>query len=119
MPVHKAANHSPKTDASLIRLLVGAVVALLAILLVGGYWLQQQRAQNELARQAHIYQSYSQSTRPSSETAELPASFIQAQETRKQLLSHPAVTPGTNFDKPGVQATGKAIVDAIDQAKGL
>lgn len=40
----------------------------------------------------------------------------QALALRQKLLDHPAVTPGDGFDKPGVQATGGAILDAIASA---
>ena len=107
-------------DSTLVTILAGAVVAMVLTLVVGGYWLQQQRADEALLlQQAQVYENYLFHTRPPAQAPELPRSFIEAQQTRQQLLDHPAVTPGAGFDAPGVQATGKAIVDAIDQAKRL
>lgn len=122
MAAHKSATKNHTNDSTLVNVLLVAVVALVALLLAGGYWMQKQRAE-DFARyeRAHVYENYLQSTRPSAKAPvhEPPRSYVQAREMRQQLLAHPAVTPGTGFDKPGVQATGKAIVDAIDQAKGL
>ncbi|MNJ03012.1 hypothetical protein D3C73_1631780 [compost metagenome] len=37
---------------------------------------------------------------------------------RDELLAHPGVKPGPGFAAPGVQSTGKVIIDAIDHAQG-
>ena len=95
---------------------------LVGILLVGGYWLQTQReALAQQRQQAAIYDLELQRSRIPASTAEPASSIsrIEAQATRRYLLNHPAVTPGSAFDQPGVQATGQSIVQAIDQAKGL
>ena len=55
--------------------------------------------------------------RRSSSRPALPPDMLQAQETRARLLAHPNVIPGPGFDRPGVQSTGAAIVDAIDTAQ--
>lgn len=117
----------PKSnDSSLVTGLVFTVLVLVAALVVGGYWMQKQRSDSAARMQANTYQNYLDYTRPAPTPRAAEPSMTrsqqtqaQAQETRKYLLGHPAVTPGTDFDKPGVQSTGKAIVQAIDQAKGL
>ena len=111
-------------DSGLVTGLVFTVVVLVAALIVGGYWMQKQRGDAAERSQANAYQNYLNNTRPTPMPRATEASAVrnqqaQAQATRKYLLDHPAVTPGTGFDKPGVQTTGKAIVQAIDQAKGL
>lgn len=116
--------HTPQSNEStLVTGLVCAVIALVAILIFGGYWMQKQRDQETLRMQADVYDSYLHHTRPAAAPkAVAPAvrsQQAQAQETRKYLLAHPAVTPGAGFDQPGVQTSGKTIVDAIDQARGL
>lgn len=111
-----------KNNASaLVGWLAGASVGAVALLLAGGYWLQSQRTDQALQRQqAATYQSYRQSSQPTVAPSAAPRMVTtEALETRKLLLAHPAVTPGTEFDKPGVQSTGRAIIEAIDKAKGL
>lgn len=118
----RAPSLSPKNNESkLASWLAGTVVVVVGALIIGGYWMQSKNAEQALQRQkAEIYQNYLQSTRVSSKTPEAaPVTRTEAQETRQYLLTHPAVTPGAAFDKPGVQATGKAIMQAIDRAKGL
>jgi len=117
---------APSTDSKLVTVLVSTVVVLVAVLTVGGYWMQKQRNQAEERVQTHryenAYESYLRYTRPDAEPkpeTEAMRKLAEAQATRKYLMEHPAVTPGPGFDKPGVQSTGKAIVDAMDQAKGL
>lgn len=108
-------------DSTLVSWLAGTVVVLVAALIFGGYWMQSQNAdKTEMHQKAQVYENYLRSTRTSAPAAEAPRpARTEAQETRQYLLAHPAVTPGAAFDQPGVQATGKAIVQAIDQAKGL
>ena len=120
MAANRTATTTQHNDSTLVSILIGMVVALVLMLLLGGWWIQKQRAQEtSLRQQAAMYDNYLHSTRTPPQPVELPRAFVEAQQTRKHLLAHPAVTPGAGFDKPGVQATGKAIVDAIDQAKGL
>ena len=119
--------HTPNTESKLISTLVFGVLALVAALVVGGYWLQKQRNQAEQRVQTDLYQNtyenYLRATskQPVSEAAMTTAQLqrAEAQAIRQYLLDHPAATPGAGFDKPGVQATGKAILQAIDQAQGL
>lgn len=122
MATHTTSPTTSHNPTSLVTWLIGTVVMLVGALLIGGYWMQAQHADQQRERQqADVYQNYLNNTRsvPTQASSVLQADQTQAQATRKYLLNHPAVTPGTAFDKPGVQATGKAIAQAIDQAKGL
>lgn len=110
-------------DFSITGILVTGSLVLVAILLLGGYWLQTQRSeQAQQHRQAQMYDSYRDYTEPTAmpdAMPTLPAAFLEAQRTRETLLNHPAVTPGPGFHQQGVQSTGLAIINAIDQAKLL
>lgn len=118
-PASSPASHSSK----LVTLLVVAVLILVAALVAAGYWLQKQRDQEAQRAQAQVYQNYLRATHtPEPAPAQAPSTAHQlseAQATRQYLLDHPAVTPGSGFDQPHVQATGKAILQAIDQAQGI
>lgn len=105
-------------------ILVSTALVLIAALMLGGYWMQKQRSQQTQRMQAaDVYQSYLRHTNPTPMAAETAPPAIspqaQAQATRNFLLTHPAVTPGPGFDMPGVQSTGKTIVDAMDHAQQL
>jgi hypothetical protein len=106
----------------LAGLALGAVL-IVAGLVAGGLWMQSQRADAQAQRQqAALYQRYLQNTEVQTspaDHAQRAAARAQAQSTRQYLTNHPAVTPGSGFEKPGVQSTGLAIVRAIDNAKGL
>lgn len=128
MPPRKTASTTTRNaaarsdDSSVTGIVVVTAITLVAALLLGGYWLQKQRTEIvHQHRQAQMYDSYRDYTRPTPSTAEaataLPAAYIEAQRTREKLLNHPAVTPGPGFNQRGVQSTGVAIIDAIDQAK--
>lgn len=108
-------------DSTLASWLTGTVVILVGALIIGGYWMPTKQADQAMQRQkAEVYQNYLHNTHEAPSTPETPlVTRNEAQETRQYLLAHPAVTPGAAFDKPGVQATGKAIMQAIDRAKGL
>ena len=108
------------SDSALVSWLVGVVVVLVATLVVGGYWMQSQNQQAvQQYQQEQQYRTYLNNTRPDpvSAAAVPPPDIAEARETRAYLLAHPAVTPGEGFNKPGVQATGKAIAQAIDRAQ--
>jgi len=105
-------------------ILVSTALVLIAALMVGGYWMQKQRSQQtQRIQAADVYESYLRNTSPTPMPVETDPSVIssqaQAQATRNFLLNHPAVTPGPGFDMPGVQSTGKTIVDAMDHAQRL
>lgn len=119
-PTPASAAAPANRDSQLGSLLMFSVAALLVVIVLAGFWLQRQRTADEVLReQANIYENYMQDTRPPSAPVQLPRSFTEAQAVREHLLNHPAVTPGAAFNQPGVQSTGKAIVDAMDQAKRL
>ena len=113
-------------DSALVTGMVVAIAILVAALIGGGFWMQNQRTEEAERMQAErTYENYLEATQPV-QMAQPPAgptarelAAQEARATRKFLMEHPAVTPGEGFDKPGVQATGKAIVQAIDNAKGL
>ena len=110
---------SSSNDSQLASFLMLSVAILVGALVLGGYWMQQQRAdQAELRQQADVYETYLYNTRNTPAPApEALSRAAQAQQVRQYLLDHPAVTPGPGFNRPGVQSTGKTIVDAIDSAK--
>lgn len=72
-------------------------------------------SQQRYAEQARAMEHYQAATRPKATPASLPASFLEAKAREQRLREHPLVTPGDGFHAPGVQETGIAIVDAIDQ----
>lgn len=119
----RSVNPAPSHNATtLVTGLATTVVLLVGVLIVGGYWLQSQRVDEAQQRQqADIYQHYLRNTQPAPAPVAQPVRTPtpETQQARQYLLAHPAVTPGAAFDHPGVQATGHAIVRAIDQAKGL
>ena len=123
----KTGAYTKSNDTKLVNGFVLGVIALVGLLLLGGYWMQQQRSSAvQEYHQATVYENYLYHTEPTSKPAAIAkpvsapaASSTASPEVRKQLLAHPAVKAGEGFDKPGVQTTGKVIVDAIDQAKGL
>lgn len=129
MPPRKTAptasrNHAARSnDSSVTGIVIAASITVVAFLLVGGYWMQKQRSDMvHQHRQAQMYDSYRDYTRPTLSTLEavaptMPAAYVEAQRMREKLLNHPAVTPGPGFNQRGVQSTGAAIIDAIDQAK--
>lgn len=113
----RKAPHTTADESWLASTLAIAVAALVAILVLGGFWLQQTKSNDAALRhQADVYESYRESTRPTPRAVELPSTFTEAQHNREKLLNHPAVTPGPGFNYPGVQSTGVAIVDAMDAA---
>lgn len=121
-PRSSATSAPTNNSSSLLMWLASALVLLVGALLVGGYWLQTQRVDSSQQRQhSDIYERDVQYTRtpPSAAAPAASSSRTEAQATRHYVLNHPAATPGSAFDQPGVQATGKTILQAIDQAKGL
>lgn len=121
MATHTHHSVQKNNDSALVSWLAGTVVVLVGALIFGGYWMKSQNSQQMALREkAQVYENYMLNTRPTTTKQEpIRAERNEAQETRQFLLAHPAVTPGAAFDKPGVQATGKTIVQAIDHAKGI
>ena len=120
--------HKPRRASDENWVLTAVTVTLVAVLCMFalGYFLSNhwnQEAQ-ELRQQQQQFDTYRRATaapraapaaRPTSPT--LPPDMQQAQEVRARLMANPNVTPGPGFDRPGVQSTGAAIVDAIDTAQ--
>lgn len=107
-------HHAARSDENWVLLIVIAAAILIALLLVGGWMFNRQQAiQQQLRQQSEVYRS---ATRPVRNVS-LPSDVSQAQYIEQKLINHPAVTPMEGFRQPGVQSTGNAIVDAIDQAQ--
>lgn len=106
------------TDESFV---VTAVTVGLITAIVAGYllnWYLDARAKREMERaQSVVYRQYLRSTPPQAPKP-LPDAIAERLRVRDELLAHPAVKPGPGFAAPGVQSTGKVIVDAIDTAQG-
>lgn len=113
----KTSNHRvADSDENWVLLIVVAAAVLIALLLVGGWMFnRQQTIQQQLRQQTEVYRS---ATRPIRNVS-LPSNSdaMEAQRIEQKLIEHPAVTPMEGFRQPGVQSTGNAIVDAIDQAQ--
>lgn len=119
-----ASDAAPKSnDSKLITWLVAITVLVLGAIVAGGFWMQAQKnAAQQQREEARTYRAYLESTREDVQPPQpvRPVTHPAEQEaraTREYLLAHPAVTPGDGFNKPGVQATGKAIVEAIERAQ--
>ncbi|MCD2512112.1 hypothetical protein [Comamonas endophytica] len=97
-----------------------AVTVGLVSAIVLGYllnWYLEARDTREMQQaQSKVYRHYLRST-PVQPPEPMPEAIATRLAVREQLLAHPGVTPGPGFAAPGVQSTGKVIVDAIDQAQ--
>jgi len=106
------------TDESFV---IKAVTIGLIIAIVSGYllnWYLDARSKREMDQaQSAVYRQYLRSP-PPQPPQPLPDAVAERFKVRDQLLAHPGVKPGPGFASPGVQSTGKAIVDAIDGAQG-
>lgn len=112
---HDPERHNTRWGVALTLLTLLAVTVLLS----SGWLLEKwERFKNRPSPQerARMLQGYQRNTAPPTQPPELPESFVQARQIEEKLLAHPAVTPGPGFHSPGVQSTGNAIVNAIDQA---
>lgn len=115
-PAARSARAATNEDHGVL-LSVTICALLIALLVAGGFALsRQQTEQAELHEQARVYEHYQKAT-VQSPAPEMPAAFVEAQRVRDKLLSHPNVTPGPGFAQSGVQATGLAIVQAMEQAQ--
>lgn len=95
-------------------------VGLLSVIAAGFLlnWYLDSREDREMDRaKTRVYQQYLRNTPPQAPTA-LPQAIAERLNVRDQLLAHPAVKPGPGFAAPGVQSTGKVIIDALDLAQG-
>lgn len=124
MPQYIAAHpRRPSDESWALRIVTATLIAALCMFALGYFlsthWSEEKQ---ELRAQQQQYQDYRRATAPTaasttSSTTNLPVDMVQAQQVRARLLSHPAVTPGPGFDRPGVQSTGITIVEAIDGAQ--
>jgi len=118
MPKYIADQPRRASDANGVLTLLGCTLAAVLCMFAVGYfltrhWSQEQEVRVQQQQQFEIYQRNTAPALP----APLPADAAESQQVRARLLAHPGVTPGPGFDKPGVQSTGMAIVDAIEQAQ--
>ena len=98
--------------AKSLLLLIGGIGVLGT---VGFMFNNHIETQQREAEQARTMSQYEAATRPKPAPTSLPASFLESKAREQRLREHPLVTPGQGFNAPGVQETGIAIVDAIDQ----
>ncbi len=116
-------NRSGTANPTLWGLLILFIVAALVLALLAVQWTQQRQAQEARSTRAQqrAYADYARSTAPPPEDKsaqqERQRQREQALQTRKTLLAHPLVTPGSGFDTAGVQSTGLAIIQAMDRAR--
>jgi cell division protein FtsX len=111
--------HKPRraSDENWVLILLSiTVIAVLCMFAVGYLLTSRWNAQEETRIQQRQLDAYLDYTAPKP-APPMPVEFTQAQQIRARLLAHPGVTPGPGFDRPGVQSTGIAIVDAIDDAQ--
>ena len=94
---------------------IGLVTVIVAGLLLNWYF--DARTERELTQaQSQVYREYMRNT-PLQPPQPLPDALAERFKVRDALLANPAVKPGPGFAAPGVQSTGKAIVDAIETAQ--
>lgn len=106
------------TDESFVITIV--TVGLSCVVLFGfmlNSYLDARKAREVEHAKTQAYKQYLRNT-PVQAPAPMPPAVAARLEARDQLLAHPAVKPGPGFSAPGVQSTGKVIVDAIDRAQG-
>ncbi|MBS7778746.1 hypothetical protein [Acidovorax sp. CCYZU-2555] len=115
-----ATQHPRKyTDESFVlkATAIGVVCVAIAGYLVNRH-LEAKSADEKLIRaQGAVYKEYLNNT-PPQEPKPLSEAMAARLKVRDQLLANPAVKPGPGFAAPGVQSTGKAIIDAIDRVQG-
>ncbi|WP_159912854.1 hypothetical protein [Pantoea sp. 18069] len=102
------------TDESFV--ITAVTIGLISCIALGYLldWYLENRNTREMNRaKTEVYQQYLHNT-PSQQPKPLPEALAERLKVRDQLLAHPAVKPGPGFTAPGVQSTGKAIIDAID-----
>lgn len=123
MPAPAPSSTAAASDRKLIVTIL-ATFALLSVVvgLLGYQYFKHEREQAQSRAEQRIYQYYSDYTQPKrSSPPQPPAPPPQAAPAppsmAQKLLAHPGVTPGVGFSSPGVQSTGIAIIDAIDQAQ--
>lgn len=121
MPNYVAPKPRRASDTHWVLTLLGITAAVVVCMFVAGFFLTQHwNKEADLRAQQQQFEAYRRSAPtpiPASTATTAAPEPSAAQLTRAKLLAHPAVTPGPGFDSPGVQSTGMAIVDAIDDAQ--
>ena len=106
------------TDESfVISAVVGGLVAFIVLGYLLNLYLEAQNTREMNSAKTEAYQQYLRNT-PAQVPQALPEAMAERLKVRDQLLAHPSVKPGPGFAAPGVQSTGKIIIDALDQAQG-
>lgn len=106
------------TDESfVITAVVGGLVAFIVLGYLLNMYLDARATREVNSAKTQAYQQYLRNT-PVQAPTPLPEAMAERLKVRDQLLAHPSVKPGPGFAAPGVQSTGKIIIDALDQAQG-
>lgn len=106
------------TDESFV--ITAVTLGLLMVIATGALlnWYLEARTEREMSQaQSKVYREYLRNT-PPQPPEPLPDALAERFKIRDELLANPAVKPGPGFAAPGVQSTGKVIVDAIEWAQG-
>lgn len=117
-PQRPTASSAPQATENLwLWLIIIAIVAVVVALGTARFVTQREQATYAQQReQERAFETYRANTSPSA-PPQVSAQVQEARRVRETLLQHPAVTPGAGFDAPGVQATGIAIVEALDRSR--
>ena len=117
MPPPQQYARKSNDESFIITAVVGGLFAFIVLGYLLNWYLQAQstRAMNRAKTEA--YQQYLRNTPVKLPTPQSEATTKRL-AIREQLLAHPAVKPEAGFAAPGVQSTGKIIVDALDKAQG-
>lgn len=105
------------TDESFV--ITAVTVGLISVVVAGFLlnWYFEARSERELNQaQTKVYREYLRQT-PLQPPKPLSDELAERFKIRDELLANPAVKPGPGFATPGVQSTGKVIVDAIETAQ--
>lgn len=118
-PQRPTASSAPQATENLwLWLIIIAIVAVVVALGTARFVTQREQATYAQQReQERAFETYRANTRPSAPPPQVSTQVQEARRVRETLLQHPAVTPGAGFDAPGVQATGIAIVEALDRSR--
>ena len=109
--------HKATDESFVITAVVGGLLAFIVLGYLLNLYLETQATREMDSAKTEAYQQYLRNTPPQA-PAPLPEAMAERLKVRDQLLAHPGVKPGPGFAAPGVQSTGKVIIDAIDQAQG-